>query len=57
MISIYPFGDELYAFNEIPIIHKINPETLETEERVDISQNVSIVNHTSHPHVMNNGIC
>ncbi|CAH0550459.1 unnamed protein product [Brassicogethes aeneus] len=55
MISVYPFGDELYAFNEIPIIHKINTENLETEARVDVSDYVSIVNHTSHPHVTHDG--
>ncbi|KAL3289195.1 hypothetical protein HHI36_003630 [Cryptolaemus montrouzieri] len=55
MISLYPFGDEMYAFGEIPVIHKINVETLETEKQVDISENVSIVHHTSHPHVLNNG--
>ncbi|XP_044744862.1 carotenoid isomerooxygenase isoform X2 [Coccinella septempunctata] len=55
MISLYPFGDQIYAFGEIPIIHKINSETLETEKRVDISQYISIVHHTSHPHVLRNG--
>lgn len=55
MISVYPFGDELYAFSEIPIIHKINKETLETEGRVDVGDYVSIVNHTSHPHVTQDG--
>ncbi|CAH1128203.1 unnamed protein product [Ceutorhynchus assimilis] len=52
MISVYPFGDEIYAFNEIPFIHKIDSKTLETLERVDLSEHISIVNHTSHPHVM-----
>ncbi|CAH1376481.1 carotenoid isomerooxygenase-like [Tenebrio molitor] len=52
MISVYPFGDEVYAFGEIPVIHRINPESLETEDRVDVSNFVSIVHHTAHPHVM-----
>ncbi|RZC35697.1 carotenoid isomerooxygenase [Asbolus verrucosus] len=55
MISLYPFRDEIYAFGEMPIIHRINPKTLETEGRVDISDYVSIVHHSSHPHVMNDG--
>ncbi|KAJ8916335.1 hypothetical protein NQ315_005030 [Exocentrus adspersus] len=55
MISVYPFGDELYAFGESPIIHKITPETLTTDNALDISNFVSIVNHTSHPHVMHDG--
>jgi hypothetical protein len=55
MISIYPFGDEFFAFTESPIIHKIDPETLSTEQRVNVSDYVGIINHTSHPHVMADG--
>ncbi|XP_060536500.1 carotenoid isomerooxygenase isoform X2 [Cylas formicarius] len=56
MISIYPFDDEIYAFNEIPIIHKVNPTTLETEGQVNVNNYVNIVNHTSHPHVTHDGV-
>jgi carotenoid isomerooxygenase len=52
MISVYPFGDEYYAFTESPIVHRLDPLTLETLDRVNLSQHVGIVNHTSHPHVM-----
>lgn len=55
MISVYPFGDELYAFGETPVLHKINKETLATEDTVDVSDYVTIVHHTSHPHVMSDG--
>ncbi|XP_058449286.1 carotenoid isomerooxygenase isoform X2 [Malaya genurostris] len=55
MISIYPFGDEYFAFTESPIIHKINPETLNTDAKLNVSDYVGIVNHTSHPHVMSDG--
>ncbi|XP_072388973.1 carotenoid isomerooxygenase isoform X1 [Diabrotica undecimpunctata] len=55
MISVYPFGDELYAFGETPKIHKINPDTLETEDKVAVNDYVSIVHHTSHPHILNDG--
>lgn len=34
MISVYPLGDELYAFAESPFIHRIDPITLETTGRV-----------------------
>jgi hypothetical protein len=34
MISVYPFGDELYAFTEFPVIHRFDPKTLDTLERV-----------------------
>lgn len=55
MISIYPFGDEYYAFAEAPVIFKINPESLTTEKRLNLHENVGIINHTSHPHVMSDG--
>nr|XP_019545564.2 carotenoid isomerooxygenase isoform X2 [Aedes albopictus] len=55
MISIYPFGDEYFAFTESPIIHKIDPRTLDTSTKLNISDYVGIVNHTSHPHVMSDG--
>jgi len=34
MISVYPFGDEMYAFTEFPVIHKFDPKTLDTLDRV-----------------------
>lgn len=34
MISVYPLGNELYAFAETPFIHRIDPITLETTGRV-----------------------
>lgn len=55
MISVYPFGDELYAFGETPVIHKIDPQTLATEEMLDVRKYVTVVHHTSHPHVMKDG--
>ncbi|KAJ4440180.1 hypothetical protein ANN_08318 [Periplaneta americana] len=55
MISVYPFGDEFYTFTESPVIHRVDPKTLKTLARVNVSKYVSIVNHTSHPHVMQDG--
>ncbi|XP_011149993.1 carotenoid isomerooxygenase isoform X2 [Harpegnathos saltator] len=55
MISVYPFGDEYYTFTEAPVMHRIDPKTLETMGKVNVSQYVNIVNHTSHPHVMTDG--
>ncbi|XP_054269655.1 carotenoid isomerooxygenase-like isoform X2 [Macrosteles quadrilineatus] len=55
MISVYPFGDEFYCFTESPTIHRIDPTTLDTLERVNLSKHVAVVNHTSHPHVMPDG--
>lgn len=36
MISVYPFGDEFYTFTEAPFIHRIDPATLETMNKVTI---------------------
>lgn len=53
MISIYPFKNEMFAFTESPVMFRINPNSLETEEKVDLSATLGIINHTSHPHVTN----
>ncbi|KAF2894758.1 hypothetical protein ILUMI_11414 [Ignelater luminosus] len=55
-VSIYPFHDELYAFGEVSVIHKINKETLETEKRVNVNnKEFTIIHHTAHPHVTEDG--
>lgn len=53
-ITVYPFNDELYALSETPALFKINLDNLETE-KVHLDRHVSIVHHTSHPHVTNDG--
>ncbi|XP_008211130.1 carotenoid isomerooxygenase isoform X1 [Nasonia vitripennis] len=55
MISVYPFGDEYYTFTESPVIHRIDPKSLETLRKVNVANFVNIVSHTSHPHVMSDG--
>jgi carotenoid isomerooxygenase len=55
MISIYPFDDQYFAFTESPVIHRFDPETLDTLGKFDMHEKFGIVNHTSHPHVMNDG--
>ncbi|XP_017759905.1 PREDICTED: carotenoid isomerooxygenase isoform X1 [Eufriesea mexicana] len=55
MISVYPFSDEYYTFTESAMIHRIDPKTLETTGKVNVSNYVGIVNHTSHPHIMSDG--
>lgn len=52
LVSIYPFGDQVYACGEMPFIHKIDLQSLETLDRLDLHQQINIVNHTSHPHIM-----
>lgn len=55
MISIYPFNDEYFAFAESPVIHKIDVESLDTIERINLNEKIGIVNHTSHPIVTSDG--
>lgn len=54
-IAIYPFNDEFYATTESPFMHRIDPETLETEERIDLQKRMGIVCHTSHAIVTDDG--
>ncbi|XP_076056960.1 carotenoid isomerooxygenase-like [Oratosquilla oratoria] len=50
-ISLYPYGDGLYALTETPFMYRIDPETLDTKEKVDMTKHVSVFTHTAHPHV------
>ncbi|XP_072165236.1 beta,beta-carotene 15,15'-dioxygenase-like [Diadema setosum] len=43
-------GDEVYVFTETPMIQKVNPETLEKEQTIDISKIISVFTGTAHPH-------
>ncbi|XP_039751227.1 carotenoid isomerooxygenase-like [Pararge aegeria] len=53
-VSVYPFGDEVYAMTEVTNVYKIDPETLESLEKENLF-NALIVCHTAHPHIMPNG--
>ena len=54
-MSIYPFNDEYFALTESPFIHKIDPKTLETLQRVDLTEKIGVLTCTAHPHVMSDG--
>ncbi|XP_013381574.1 beta,beta-carotene 15,15'-dioxygenase [Lingula anatina] len=49
-VNIFPMGDQLYASTETKWLRKIDPETLETPGRVDITQFVATNSATAHPH-------
>ncbi|KPJ14365.1 Beta,beta-carotene 9',10'-oxygenase [Papilio machaon] len=55
VVSVYPMGDEIYTFTESPIIHRMDPKTLKTLERKDLTKDFAIVNHSAHPHILPNG--
>ncbi|NXC22492.1 BCDO1 dioxygenase, partial [Corythaeola cristata] len=50
LINIMKTGDDFYATSETNFIWKINPQTLETLEKVDYSKYVAVNVATSHPH-------
>ncbi|XP_020848373.1 beta,beta-carotene 15,15'-dioxygenase [Phascolarctos cinereus] len=50
LINIMKCGEDIYATTETNYIRKINPETLETLEKVDYRNYAAINVATSHPH-------
>lgn len=54
-ISLYPFGDELYAFSESRVLHKVNVDDLSTGDTIKLTDYMLILHNTSHPHVEKNG--
>lgn len=50
LINIMKCGDDFYATTETNYIRKINPQTLETLEKVDYRKYVAVNLATSHPH-------
>ncbi|RXG54508.1 Carotenoid isomerooxygenase [Armadillidium vulgare] len=54
-ISVYPYGDGLYALTETPYIFRIDPDSLETREKIDMTKYLTIFSHTAHPHVDDDG--
>ncbi|KAG7158541.1 carotenoid isomerooxygenase-like [Homarus americanus] len=54
-ISLYPYGDGLYALTETPFIFRVDPETLDTHEKVDLTKHIAVLTHTAHPHVDRDG--
>ncbi|XP_006860360.1 PREDICTED: beta,beta-carotene 15,15'-monooxygenase [Chrysochloris asiatica] len=50
LINIMKCGEDFYATTETNYIRKINPQTLETLEKVDYRKYVAVNLATSHPH-------
>lgn len=51
LVNFFPLHDELYATTETQYIHRVDPETLDSLERVDLSKCVAINIATAHPHM------
>ncbi|XP_027540799.1 beta,beta-carotene 15,15'-dioxygenase isoform X1 [Neopelma chrysocephalum] len=50
LINIMKAGEDFYATSETNFIRKINPQTLETLDKVDYNKYVAVNVTTSHPH-------
>ncbi|XP_053126352.1 beta,beta-carotene 15,15'-dioxygenase [Hemicordylus capensis] len=55
LINIMKNGEDYYATSEVNFIRKIDPQTLETLEKVDYTKYVAINLATSHPHYDSSG--
>uniref|UniRef100_A0A131Y215 Putative beta beta-carotene n=1 Tax=Ixodes ricinus TaxID=34613 RepID=A0A131Y215_IXORI len=51
LVNVMPIGDEFYAMTETPYVHRVDPGTLETLSREDLSRLVAVHTTTAHPHV------
>jgi len=54
-VNIWPMGDKYYAITETSSMREIDPITLETGDRVNSSDFISIHTQTGHPHTDRDG--
>lgn len=50
IVNFFPMKDELYSATESHFIHRIDPETLDTLDRVNLEEYVAVNSATAHPH-------
>ncbi|XP_072130787.1 retinoid isomerohydrolase-like isoform X1 [Mobula birostris] len=55
LVNVYPIGEDFYACTETNYITKVNPETLETIQKVDLCNYCTINGATAHPHIERDG--
>uniref|UniRef100_A0AAY4EWK1 Uncharacterized protein n=1 Tax=Denticeps clupeoides TaxID=299321 RepID=A0AAY4EWK1_9TELE len=55
MVNVYPVGEDFYACTETNYLTKVDPDTLDTLKKVDLSKYVSINGATAHPHIEEDG--
>ncbi|XP_022104783.1 beta,beta-carotene 9',10'-oxygenase-like isoform X2 [Acanthaster planci] len=49
------YGDEFYAVTDGTLMRKVNPNSLETLHKVDISDRIAVHSTSSHPHTAKDG--
>ena len=56
LISVYPIGSrDVFCHYESPIIHMLDPMTLNTVERIDLNRKLGIFTYGAHPHYDDHG--
>lgn len=55
VVSVYPISNSYYALTETPRINKIDPNTIDLIECVDLSKKFEVVMYTSHPEITRDG--
>ncbi|XP_074645275.1 beta,beta-carotene 15,15'-dioxygenase-like [Tubulanus polymorphus] len=54
-VNIYPISDELYAATETKFLRQIDPETLDSPAKVNLSDIAVLHTATAHPHIESDG--
>ncbi|XP_070533122.1 beta,beta-carotene 15,15'-dioxygenase-like [Ptychodera flava] len=54
-VNVMSIKDEMYAMTESPYIWRIDPKTLESVEKLDITEFLAVSMATAHPHYTNDG--
>ncbi|KAL1465066.1 hypothetical protein WDU94_004661, partial [Cyamophila willieti] len=55
MVSVYPIQDQVYALGDSNYMHRIDMDTLDTQQKIDLARDVTILNQTSHPITTSDG--
>lgn len=55
LVNLFPLGDALYACTESNFINRIDDQTLEKLEKVDLAKLVSVHTANAHPHIDKDG--
>ncbi|XP_064390885.1 beta,beta-carotene 15,15'-dioxygenase-like [Halichondria panicea] len=54
-INVYPAGDKFVAATESDFIHVFSPETLDSQQKIQLSKHVAVNSASAHPHIDDDG--
>ncbi|XP_074596322.1 carotenoid-cleaving dioxygenase, mitochondrial-like [Brevipalpus obovatus] len=55
-VNIYPIGDKIYATTETPRLWEIDPKSLDSIKRLDMTDYVVMNTYSAHPHIERDGV-